>query len=87
MLNGLTYKIIKTMKRVPVYMDEHIYLERIQLPYLKDKNKIGQPRWFWRQVTNINDELEVKETNNEPDWYIRHKKLNNILDEQDKKLG
>jgi hypothetical protein len=86
MLNGLTYKIIKTMKRVPVYMDEHIYLEMIQLPHLKDKNKIGQPRWVWRQVTNINDELEVKETNNEPEWYARHKKLNNILDEQDKKL-
>ncbi len=63
------------MKREPVYMDEHIYLEKIELPVAKGITK----KWVWRQVTNINGELEVKETNNEPEWYIRHKKLNDIL--------
>ena len=63
------------MKREPIYMDEHIYLEKIQLPIAKGETK----KWVWRQVTNINGELEVKETNNEPDWYVRHKKLNDLL--------
>ena len=65
------------MKREPVYMDEYIYLEKIQLPSLLKFD--DQPRWVWRQVTNINGELEVKETKNEPEWYTRHKKLNDLL--------
>lgn len=68
------------MKRQPIYMDEHIYLEKMQIPTLKDRTKIGQPRWIWRQVTNINGELEVIETNDEPEWYVRHRKLNNLLE-------
>jgi len=65
------------MKREPVYMSDDYFLEKIYLPTKKMK---GQKGFVYREVKHTEDGFEVKEYDNLPDWYIRHKKIEMILD-------
>lgn len=68
-----------TVERKVIYEDDDIKLEKITFA------KYKRPP-VYREILKIKDcdtPLQVKEYKTMPDWYIRSKKLNYILNEED----
>lgn len=62
------------MRREIIFKSDNVQLERIHV-------KIGDCRMIkYREVSLIKGELEVKETKEFPEWYIRELKLQILLD-------
>lgn len=59
--------IIKTL-----YQDDHITLQRLII-------RVGTCKMTkFRQITNIDGELDVREHKELPDWFLREKKLKQL---------
>jgi hypothetical protein len=63
---------MRKMEIRTLYQDDEVTLQRIII-------KIGTCKMHkFRQITNINGELDVRELKDIPAWFLRDKKLKNL---------